>query len=231
LIEYTYLSDKDEMITREITRKQDVQDLFSVDFLEEVNTGRDVTIDVSIDNRIENNDLLIRGDKKQLKNKVVSLLIEFLLMMESYKDETDVSYDDVLDRIFKLKEEEKNIITDRLKFMTDEERDADTILKVNKLGVWSKGLQKGLTNYVKENYDEEREFMEKMMNYEKQALKKLKNSDYDATSGEFVLDDFIEDVERDVEIEKEAYDIEGYTEYYMDGEFEGDEVDNYDDFE
>jgi hypothetical protein len=231
LIEYTYLSDKDEMITREITRKQDVQDLFSVDFLEEVNTGRDVTIDVSIDNRIENNDLLIRGDKKQLKNKVVSLLIEFLLMMESYKDETDVSYDDVLDRIFKLKEEEKNIITDRLKFMTDEERDADTILKVNKLGVWSKGLQKGLTNYVKENYDEEREFMEKMMNYEKQAQRKLKNSDYDATSGEFVLDDFIEDVERDVEIEKEAYDIEGYTEYYMDGEFEGDEVDNYDDFE
>uniref|UniRef100_A0A6C0DHL7 Uncharacterized protein n=1 Tax=viral metagenome TaxID=1070528 RepID=A0A6C0DHL7_9ZZZZ len=231
LLEYTYLSDKDEMITREITRKQDVQDLFSVDFLEEVNTGRDVTMDVSIDNRTENNDLLIRGDKKQLKNKVVSLLIEFLLMMESYKDETDISYDDVLDRIFKLKEEEKNIITDRLKFMSDEERDADTILKVNKLGVWSKGLQKGLTTYVKENYDEEREFMEKMMNYEKQAMKKLKNSDYDVTSGGFVLDDFIDEIERDADIEREAYDIEGYTENYMNGEFEGDEVDNYEDFE
>jgi hypothetical protein len=152
-------------------------------------------------------------------------------MMESYKDETDISYDDVLDRIFKLKEEEKNIITDRLKFMSDEERDADTILKVNKLGVWSKGLQKGLTTYVKENYDEEREFMEKMMNYEKQAMKKLKNSDYDVTSGGFVLDDFIDEIERDADIEREAYDIEGYTENYMNGEFEGDEVDNYEDFE
>ena len=115
--------------------------------------------------------------------------------------------------------------------MTDEERDADTILKVNKLGVWSKGLQKGLTTYVKENYDEEREFMEKMMNYEKQAQRKLKNSDYDATSNAFVLDDFIDELDRDADIEREAYDIEGYTEYYMDGEFEGDEVDNYDDFE
>ena len=232
LIEYTYLSDKDEMIVREISKKQDVADLFSVEYLDDVNSGREITFDISIDNRMESdNDVLIKGDKKQLKNTVANLLIEFLLIMDSYKDEIDFSYDDVLDRIFKLKEKEKDTITDRLKKLTDEERDADTILKVNKLGVWSKGLQKGLTTYVKENYDEEREFMEKMMNYEKQAQRKLKNSDYDATSNAFVLDDFIDELERDADIEREAYDIEGYTEYYMDGEFEGDEVENYGDFE
>jgi hypothetical protein len=115
--------------------------------------------------------------------------------------------------------------------MTDEERDADTILKVNKLGMWSKGLQKGLTSYVKENYDEEREFMEQMLQYEKQAQSKLKNNNLDATNAGFVLDDFIDEMEREAEIEREAYDMSGYTEYYMDGEFEGDEVENYDDFE
>ena len=151
--------------------------------------------------------------------------------METHKDVVDISYDDVLDRVFKLKEREKDIITDRLKFMTDEERDADTILKINKLGVWNKGLQKGLTSYVKENYDEEREFMEQMLNYEKQAQSKMKNSNYDATSAGFVLDDFIDEIERDAEIEREAYDISGYSENFMNGEFEGDEVDNYEDYE
>ena len=186
---------------------------------------------MSTENAFETDITILKGDKRELKNKVANLMIEFLLIMESHKEVVDVSYDDVLDRVFKLKEREKDIITDRLKVMTDEMRDADTILKVNKLGVWSKGLQKGLTSYVKETYDEEREFMDQMMQYEKQAQRKLKNSDYDATSNAFVLDDFIDEIEREAEIEKEAYDMSGYTEYYMDGQFEGDEVDNYDDFE
>jgi hypothetical protein len=70
-----------------------------------------------------------------------------------------------------------------------------------------------------------------MLQYEKQAQTKMKNSNYDATSSGFVLDEFIDEIERENEIEKEAYDMSGYTEYYMDGEFEGDEVENYDDFE
>jgi hypothetical protein len=70
-----------------------------------------------------------------------------------------------------------------------------------------------------------------MLQYEKQAQQKLKNTDYDVTSNNFVLDDFIEEIDRDAEIEREAYDMSGYTENYMDGEFEGDEVDNYEDFE
>ena len=44
--------------------------------------------------------------------------------------------------MFKLREREKDLVTDRLKMMTDQERDADTILKINKLGMYSKGMQK-----------------------------------------------------------------------------------------
>jgi hypothetical protein len=229
LIQYTYLCDDNRMIVREVRKNQEVQDLFTVEYLDEANASLDINI--TMENTTETDITVLRGDKRELKGKTANLLIEFLSIMETQKDVVDISYDDVLDRIFKLKEREKDIITDRLKFMTDEERDADTILKVNKLGMWSKGLQKGLTTYVKENYDEEREFMEQMLQYEKQAQTKMKNSNYDATSSGFVLDEFIDEIERENEIEKEAYDMSGYTEYYMDGEFEGDEVENYDDFE
>jgi hypothetical protein len=42
--------------------------------------------------------------------------------------------------------------------MTDESRDVDTLLKINKLGMYSKGMQKGLTIYDKNFYDEEQMF-------------------------------------------------------------------------
>ena len=43
----------------------------------------------------------------------------------------------------KVKEAEKNTFTDRLKSLTEEERQVDNILKINKLGpIWSKGLRK-----------------------------------------------------------------------------------------
>jgi hypothetical protein len=233
LSEYIHLSDEPSMIVKRVQRKNivgtkvDVEDIVSVDYLDENNTAIDINVDV--DNRIEFDTNLLTGDKKELKQKVANLLIEFLRIMNSYKEIVDISYDQVLDRIFKLKEKEKDIITDRLKTMTDEERDADTILKVNKLGVWSKGLQKGLTSYVKETYDEEREFVDQMLQFERKAQKKIRETNMDNTNMDMVLDDLIEETERENEIEREAYDIGGYTEDYLDGQFEGDDVD-YDDY-
>jgi hypothetical protein len=233
LSEYIHLSDEPAMIVKRIQRQQmvgnriDVEDIVSVDYLNETNTALDINVD--IDSRVEFDTNLLSGDKKELKQKVANLLIEFLRIMNSYKEIVDISYEQVIDRVFKLKEKEKDIITDRLKTMTDEERDADTILKVNKLGVWSKGLQKGLTSYIKETYDEEREFVEQMLQYEKKAQKKIRETNVDNTNLDIVLDDLIEETERENEIEREAYDIGGYTEDYLDGQFEGDDID-YDDY-
>jgi hypothetical protein len=233
LSEYIHLSDEPSMIVKRVQRKNtvgarvDVEDIVSVDYLDETNTAIDINVDM--DNRIEFDTNLLSGDKKELKQKVANLLIEFLRIMNSYKEIVDISYDQVLDRIFKLKEKEKDIITDRLKTMTDEERDADTILKVNKLGVWSKGLQKGLTSYVKETYDEEREFVEQMLQFERKAQRKIRETNVDTTNMDIVMDDLIEETERENEIEREAYDIGGYTEDYLDGQFEGDDVD-YDEY-
>ena len=137
----------------------------------------------------------------------------------------------ITDRVFKIKEKEKDIITDRLKALSDEERNVDTILKINKLGVWSKGLQKGLTRYVKETYDEERDFMEKMGQYEKELVKKNKNVT-DRNVDQY-MEDFVEEMDAEMEIEREAYDMSDMIEDYENGNFEGDELeaDDYLDYE
>jgi hypothetical protein len=215
--------DRENIISNRANVDENTFNIVSLDYLDETNTAIDINVD--IDNRIEFDTNLLSGDKKELKQKISGLLIEFLRIMNSYKEIVDISYDQVVDRIFKLKEKEKNIITDRLKGMDDELRDADTILKINKLGVWSKGLQKGLTTYVKETYDEEREFVEQMLQYERKAEKRIRDSNMDNNNLDTVLDDLIEETERENEIEREAYDIGGYTEDYLDGQFEGDDVD------
>jgi len=214
IINYIDLTDMDEMIVTEIEKQRDVQDLFTVEYLEE----KDTRVDFDVTTRTHADKLIMSGNKKELKHIVAKILIAFFEILNDQKDAVDISYENILDRVFKLKEKEKNIITDRLKSLTDEERDADTILKINKLGVWSKGLQKGLTTYVKDTYDDERDFRDEMDRIEKN----LKGRD---------LEDYLEQRDVDVDIEREAYDMRGLTEDYDDGNFEGDEVENYDDYE
>jgi hypothetical protein len=193
------LTDNEEMIVLE--KAADVIDLFTADDY----------VRVPLDKA------MLQGSKKDLKQKVTNLLVVFLGIMSSHKDTVNVSYDDIADRIFKTKEKEKNMITDRLKSMSDEERNADTILKINKLGVWSKGLQKGLTTYTKETYDDEREFMETMDNFDRTIRKKNKLGSNDDISDE--IGDLVEEADENEAIDRENFDI---------GEYGG-ENDEYDD--
>jgi hypothetical protein len=100
--------------------------------------------------------IILNGNKKGLRTKTAELIIGFLTIMMDHKKIADLSYTEIMESVFKNKEDEKNTFTDRLQALTVEERNIDTVLKINKLGAWSKGLQKGLTTYVKETYDEER---------------------------------------------------------------------------
>jgi hypothetical protein len=110
--------------------------------------------------------------------------------------------------------------------MTDEERDADTILKINKLGVWSKGLQKGLTSYTKETYDDERELMDKITEIERNVRKNRNVTDENIDQ---YTEEYLEQMDSDAALENEAYDMSRMTEDYDDGNFESDEVDDYED--
>jgi len=220
---YIVLTDRDDMIVTEIPKPSVVDDVFSVEAVEETVTR----VDINVDPRLVVDARIFSGNKKQLKQQVSHLLVVFLNMMDNHKSTIDISYEDIQDRVFKLKEREKNLITDRLKALTPEERDADTILKINKLGVWNKGLQKGLTSYVADTYDDERELRE---NFEKLENKLMKGNT-DPNNRDLLIADLMEQQDVDDEIERDAYDMRGSTDDYDDGNFEGDEVDNYGDYD
>ena len=222
LTEYINLTDNESMLFYEQEGDQvsSVEDIFTVEDLEE----REQRVDV-VNVRFEN-EVTLQGNKKELKTKVANLLLTYLNIMNDHKDIIDRSYAEIMDKVFKISEREKDTFTDRLKAMTDEERDADTILKINKLGVWSKGLQKGLTNYTKETYDDERDLMDKITEIERNVRKNKNVTDENIDQ---FTEDYLEQMDSDAALENEAYDMSRMTEDYDDGNFESDEVDDYED--
>jgi hypothetical protein len=140
-------------------------------------------------------------------------------ILNNEKEIIDISYEDIQDRVFKLREKEKDMVTDRLKKLTDEQRDTDTILKINKLGMYSKGMQKGLTVLDKDFYDEEQNFRDNMVKAERKI--RMKNPDANDENIDILVDDYIEQQGIDEDIEAEAYDMEYMNEDFFNGNTDG----------
>jgi len=215
LINYIELTDEPDMIVTEVKKTVDVSDVFTVEFLEDEETR----VDLSMTSRTEIDTRLLTGNKKELKQKTVELLINFMDILNNEKDTIDTSYEEIQDRIFKLREKEKDIVTDRLKIMTDEERNTDTILKINKLGMYSKGLQKGLTTLDKDFYDEEQQFRDNMNKAERMIRRKNAGANDEDISA--LMDDFMDQQMIDREIDDEVNDMSYMNETYFDGNTDG----------
>ena len=129
-------------------------------------------------NILENNDfeliLIANNDdysKDYTNQQIFQYLSSFLNTLTKHYNLINLKYKNVKDNILFAKEKEKDIITDFLKNLSDESREIENIFKNNKLEKWNKGLQKGITQYVKENYDQERKELEKQAILE-QKIKK-----------------------------------------------------------
>ena len=143
----------------------------------------------TIDNMsLNHRDDITMGNISKLKNYLANLLIEYSIIMNNNKNKIDVSYETIADMVFKIKEKEKDRTTDRLKALTDDERNADTILKLNKLGAWDVGMQKGFTEYNGKFYDKNHEFMTEMSDAEK-MLNPTNNDDDDNDDDTGIIDD------------------------------------------
>ena len=128
-----------------------------------------LTINESTEFLLELQNLQINDyDRDEFIKNSVNYILEYSSTMNNHYNLINNGYKKVKDKINMAKEKEKDLITDFLKNLSDEEREIENILKNNKLEKWNKGMQKGITQYVKENYDEEREALEK------QALKEKK---------------------------------------------------------
>lgn len=209
---YIDLCDDDEVLHSDnIDRDKDKEGLFSISHMNSL---------VDDDENNDGNINQLTGDKTQLKDQVVKLLLAYCNIMQNYKDNMDYSHEDIIERIFKIKQKEKNMVTSRLGSMTDEERNADTILKVNKLGVWNKGLQKGLTRYDKKTYDDDKVLTNNLERVERELNRKNKSNKTDQD-----MDDYLEENERGELEDEEAFDMSDLNQDYDDGGT--DEVENY----
>ena len=129
---------------------------------------------------------IISGDHIQLNQYVSSILADYTTIFTSSKKTLNYSKQELNKRINITREKEKDNVTTRLKDLSKDERSVDTMLKKYKLGDWSKGLQKGTTQYVQDTYDEERETMEKQIELEQ---KLGQNDKVSAMNRDIYMDD------------------------------------------
>ena len=215
LISYINLADDENMIVNEVIKDVEVTDLFSVDYVDETETR----IDIGMTSRNNKDIRILTGNKKELKQKTADLIISFMNIFKNEKDLVDTSYEEIQDRVFKLREREKDMVTDRLKALTDEERDADTLLKITKQGLYSKGLQKGLTVYDKDFYEEEQVLRDEMEKAERKIRNKNKNATDDNIN--ILVDEYLEQRHVEADIDEDAYGMNHLNETYYDGNYDG----------
>lgn len=165
---------------------------------------------------------IVQGERLQVQQEVASLLTDITNMFISTKKTLNYSYDNVMNRVNRAKEREKDEVTTRLKELTDEEREIDTLFKNHKLGTWSKGLQKGLTQYVKETYDDERDALDK------RAMTEAKVGEFSFVTEmnrEIYAMDFDNQERIDAAIDREVNDLTMYVGEEDDyGDRDGDEM-------
>jgi hypothetical protein len=234
LVNYIELSEQEDMIVTQVIRREEITDIFSVDYIEETETR----IDMSMTSRNKTDTRILTGNRKELRQRVTELLIAFIDILRNEKETIDTTYEEIQDRVFKLREREKDMVTDKLKAMTDEGRDIDTILKISKLAGtendYSKGLKKGLTVYDKDFYEEEQDMRNKLTAAERKI--RAKNKDANDENINILIDEYLEQEQINQDIEQDAYDIGYLNESYFDGNFDGveapeEEYEDYADFE
>ena len=212
---YIDLTDDNDMIVTEISKNKNVTDLYTVDHINDMNTSSYVETTISE----ETSELVIAGNKRELRRLVSDLLICYVNIFNGDKDLNDYTYGEIQDMIFKIKEAEKNKITDQLKEKSDELREVDTVFKSLKLGDYGKGLQKGLTTYDEEYYEKEADLRETI----DKTIKKIKRKNKGLSDEEVnnMVDDVLENDRIGALIDTEAYDMSELGEDYWDGNTDG----------
>ena len=157
------------------------------------------------------------GNKKVLKEELSKLLTCEIQTLINYKKTINFNYSTVMELVLRSKEKEKDEITTRLADMDQNQRNVNNELKRNKLNEWNKGLQKGLTEYVADDYEK---------------AEPLQPENYDFQDSYFMADsDMFLNVEMskankdnvfNLELPSEAYDLTTIAEDDDFGEEDGD---------
>ena len=215
LTEYISLTNDKSMVQRTFTNTETEVDTYSRNFVME----QELKL-------TEDEEEYIQGDISKMKQDVAKLLVSYLTIMMKSKKTLNVSYDDIADSVFKLKEAEKYSFTDRLKDMTEEERVVDTILKHNKLGpLYSIGISKGIKTYDPDIFEHDRFVANKVAELQKKLNKR------GITDGDMDMADAIEEMNVERDIEDDLANDFNNTDDYDDGDPWGEEAENNHDYD
>jgi hypothetical protein len=187
--DYINITKEPSIITRTFNAPEnDDSDLFGSDFL----IDQQLKL---VDSATESEQQIMGSSMITMKNDVGRLLVGYINIMMRSKKTINVSYQDIQDKIFKLKEVEKYDFTDRLKDMTEEKRAVDTILKHNKLGsLYSIGLSKGIKQYDPDNFDHDKMVAERIAIYERNGLDVDDALEAEMADREIDMDNAMEDI-------------------------------------
>jgi hypothetical protein len=142
------------------------------------------------------------------------------------KKTINVAYEDIEDKIFKLKEAEKYDFTDKLKDMSDEARAVDTILKHHKLGpLYSLGMSKGIKEYDPDHFEHDKQIAENVARIQNELRRNMANVD------DMDVEDRIEQMATDREIDMDIQMDMNQTDDYDDGDPWGDEAENFGEYD
>jgi len=98
---------------------------------------------------------ILQGTKFELKNRICSLLFAYLNIETQTKDLIDTTYEDIMKKVNRAKESEKERIFSYFDNMKPERRKVEDTLKKYKLGRWNIGLQKSIFQYDKKTYNQD----------------------------------------------------------------------------
>jgi len=208
---YVRLSESKELINTDLTENYGI---------EELSRTEDVAIPEVDPNMLE-------SDMTTLKSETARLLYGYLITMQKHRNAIDITYMQISNTNFHTRESEKQMITTRLEELEEQDQlDLDNIMKVMKLGVWNKGLAKGLKTFVKETYDDERMFREKMQEVEKNVKNKYHNTVTDENY-EQMKDDYLDELDREMDQENDDNDLSGFKGDDENGDYGGHEEEDF----
>lgn len=205
---YIQISDDEEIVIGSLQERTKLEMSPSVLEIEEDNQG--VIPDIEI----------ITGEKKLMGEKIGDLLSVYGNIIYNEKSNIDYNYETFMEKVLRSREKEKDVITDYLRSLSEEEREIENLFKNHKLEKWSKGLQKGVRIYQSDTYDDERKEMEKQILIEN----KLGKTDVvsEMNKNIYAMDEMINQ-ENEARIEQEENDLSNYY-----GENDDDMPEDYD---
>ncbi len=152
---------------------------------------------------------IVVGKQQEFKKRVCDLFTIMIEIDMENKSTINLNYAELSDKVYKAGKAEKKTITDRFETMDAEDRGVENLLKTYRIGEWNAGNEKGLFKYDANTYDKE---------ISGQMVANAATADVNDLQADM-------EAQADADADREANDITGLGDNYMDGAYYEEDAD------